>query len=471
MIDLHTHLWRHERGTNLPTYDELARACEYAASVGVEQLAITEHCHRFEEIAAVALPAWDRSGAPALADAAERVWREEGGAQLEPYVTLLTDAQERGLPVLVGLEVDHLPGTGEAVAEVLGPYPFDVLLGSVHWLGAWLFDAYGDPVFAAEWERRSVADVWDAYADAVIALAASGLIDVVAHVDVIKVAGHRPPDRRGWEARLASALAGCGVAVEVSSAGWRKPADEPYPSDSLLALLRDAGVPFTTASDAHQMDQIGDRFTDLRDVLTAAGIDTLTTFERRAPRGRPIGCVQRPLASLVHDPARRRSEGPVVYTASHGRRRAGGRSRMTEVGFTPGGLPETVLDLEPDDAREALRAALAGPVEGRRDAVADVCARWPSYLDAWARLGQLARDDVEAYAYFRVGYHRGLDRLRRSGWRGSGYVRWNHETNRGFLRALEGLRSAAEAIGEVDEAQRCDEFVQQLDPGWDRRSD
>ena len=103
--------------------------------------------------------------------------------------------------------------------------------------------------------------------------------------------------------------------------------------------------------------------------------------------------------------------------------------------------------------------------------MSDVCARWPRFLDAWARLGQLARDDVEAYAYFRVGYHRGLDRLRQSGWRGSGYVRWQHETNRGFLRALDGLRSAAEAIGEVDEAKRCDEFVYQLDPNWDRRSE
>jgi hypothetical protein len=144
---------------------------------------------------------------------------------------------------------------------------------------------------------------------------------------------------------------------------------------------------------------------------------------------------------------------------------------MTDVGFTPGGIPETVLDSEPEDALDALRAALAGAVEGRRDAVSDVCARWPRFLDAWSRLGQLARDDVEAYAYFRVGYHRGLDRLRQSGWRGSGYVRWRNETNRGFLRALEGLRSAAEAIGEVDEAQRCAEFLYQLDPGWDRRSD
>src|SRR5579864_9015998 len=132
---------------------------------------------------------------------------------------------------------------------------------------------------------------------------------------------------------------------------------------------------------------------------------------------------------------------------------------MTEVGFTPGGIPETVLDDEPDAARDALRAALAGAVEGRRDAVSDVCARWPRVLDAWARLGQLARDDVEAYAAFRVGYHRGLDRIRQSGWRGSGYVRWRHESNRGFLRSLDGLRRTAEAIGEADEAERCAQFL------------
>ena len=139
---------------------------------------------------------------------------------------------------------------------------------------------------------------------------------------------------------------------------------------------------------------------------------------------------------------------------------------MTGVNLSASGPPETILDPEAADALDALRAALAHPIEGRRDAVADVCARWPRFSDAWAQLGRLARDDVEAYAYFRVGYHRGLDRLRQSGWRGSGYVRWRYETNRGFLRALDGLRSAAEAIGEADEAQRCAEFLRQLDPEW-----
>ncbi|HEX4978502.1 MAG TPA: DUF3151 family protein, partial [Acidimicrobiales bacterium] len=80
------------------------------------------------------------------------------------------------------------------------------------------------------------------------------------------------------------------------------------------------------------------------------------------------------------------------------------------------------------------------------------------------------RDTIESYACYRVGYHRGLDALRANGWRGSGYVRWRHETNRGFLRALDGLRRTAEEIGESDEAERCDDFLHQLDPDWDRHS-
>ena len=131
------------------------------------------------------------------------------------------------------------------------------------------------------------------------------------------------------------------------------------------------------------------------------------------------------------------------------------------------GLPETVLPPEEAQALELLAAALSVPdPAGRRDAVSAVVARFPRFLDGWARLGQLARDDVEAYAAFRVGYHRGLDRLRQNGWRGNGFVRWRHETNRGFLRALSGLHDAAGRIGEHDEEERCAHFLRQCDPDW-----
>jgi hypothetical protein len=123
------------------------------------------------------------------------------------------------------------------------------------------------------------------------------------------------------------------------------------------------------------------------------------------------------------------------------------------------GLPETVLPAEPDDVLDALTAA-----GDDRDAVSRVVAANPRSLFAWARLGELGRDQIEAYAAFRIGYHRGLDALRANGWRGSGYVRWQHETNRGFLRALQGLQRQAAAIGEDDEAERCALFLAQLDP-------
>jgi Protein of unknown function (DUF3151) len=125
-----------------------------------------------------------------------------------------------------------------------------------------------------------------------------------------------------------------------------------------------------------------------------------------------------------------------------------------------------VLDAEPSEAVTALADAMDRPGADRRTAVAAVVRRWPRDLEAWARLGDLTSDSVDAYAAYRVGYHRGLDRLRASGWRGSGYVRWEHPENRGFLRALAGLQRSAEAIGETDEAERCATFLTQLDPDW-----
>lgn len=117
----------------------------------------------------------------------------------------------------------------------------------------------------------------------------------------------------------------------------------------------------------------------------------------------------------------------------------------------------------PIDA-ERLAAALELDGEVRRSAVADVVAASPRFLAGWAELGDLGRDTIERYAAYRVGYHRGLDTLRASGWRGSGYVRWAEPTNRGFLRSLRGLGEMAAIIGEQDEAERCAQFLLQLDP-------
>lgn len=128
------------------------------------------------------------------------------------------------------------------------------------------------------------------------------------------------------------------------------------------------------------------------------------------------------------------------------------------------GLPSTVLP-EPDaTAHRRLEEALAAPESERRALIAAIVADFPRYLDGWARLGDSGRDVIERYAAYRVGYHRGLDALRASGWRGSGFVRWEAETNRGFLRALRGLGATAAEIGEDDEAERIRVFLAQLDP-------
>ncbi len=129
--------------------------------------------------------------------------------------------------------------------------------------------------------------------------------------------------------------------------------------------------------------------------------------------------------------------------------------------------PARITIAEPEGSLQALGAAVGV------DELSAVAARFPTCLAAWAALGELAleaRRPVQAYAYFRVGYHRGLDRLRRAGWRGSGQVPWAHDGNRGFLRSLHGLQLAAAAIGERDEAERCRGFLAELAPdapqGW-----
>lgn len=137
---------------------------------------------------------------------------------------------------------------------------------------------------------------------------------------------------------------------------------------------------------------------------------------------------------------------------------------MSDISLSRSGPPETVINPEPTHLLDALAAARAG--DNPRDAISEVVATAPTFLDGWAQLGRLGRDPIESYAAFRVGYHRGLDRLRASGWRGSGYVRWEYETNRGFLRALHGLATSARTIGEDDEADRCELFLRQLDPTW-----
>jgi hypothetical protein len=130
-----------------------------------------------------------------------------------------------------------------------------------------------------------------------------------------------------------------------------------------------------------------------------------------------------------------------------------------------------VLPPDPDDSAQQVAAALAAFQAGQsvasayRERLSAIAARYPTCLNAWAALGELALqgDVIAAYAFFRVGYHRGLDRARTSGWRGTQPLPWEHESNRGFLRCLHGLMCAATAIGEASEATRTRQFLLDLD--------
>lgn len=124
---------------------------------------------------------------------------------------------------------------------------------------------------------------------------------------------------------------------------------------------------------------------------------------------------------------------------------------------------DIVLPLAPIEALEQLAEASIDDV----DEVAAVVADHPTFLEGWAMLGVMGQRTIERYAFARVGYHRGLDALRAAGWGGSGLVRWEHPSNRGFLRCLAALRDAARAIGETDEVERIEEFLVFLDPSWD----
>ncbi len=201
---------------------------------------------------------------------------------------MVESVKAEGLPVVLGLEVDYYQDRMDDVADLLAGYPFDVLLGSVHWLGIWRFDVLDDPVTLAEWDARDVDRVWDDYTRAMEELGHSGVCDVFAHPDLVKVAGRVPGVPDEFYDRITEAAVRSGMAAEVSSAGWRKPVGEEYPAPPLLKRFVEQGVPLTTASDAHTLPDVADRAGEVQELLLAAGVDRLQGYRARRPRTVPI---------------------------------------------------------------------------------------------------------------------------------------------------------------------------------------
>ena len=288
VLDYHLHLWPHGTRATDATVAQLAAYCEAARAAGVTEIAVTEHLFRFVQADAPLAGFWEDDPDPALRASMAAYWESHNQADLDDYVETALAAKDAGLPVVLGLEVDHYRGRMDKVAALLDGYPFDVLLGSVHWIGAWGFDILEDPVALAEWDRRTVESVWDAYTTDLEELAASGACDVLAHPDLAKVAGRRPEVPEEFYDRMAEAAASSGMAAEVSSAGWRKPAGEAYPAPALLDRFHRAGVPITTASDAHELPTVAHRSDEVRAVVAAAGYTELTAFSARRRRAVPV---------------------------------------------------------------------------------------------------------------------------------------------------------------------------------------
>jgi histidinol-phosphatase (PHP family) len=275
LVDSHVHLQPHGEAppmdrARLDAYVDTARRS------GIARLAITEHLFRFREAYDLLYGWWDADPDPALAAAARAYWDAHVNARIDEYVRLIEGAKRDGLPVLLGLELDWIPRREEELRRLLAPYDWDVIVGSVHWIGAWGIDITPDD---GVWDVRDVDETHAAYVRLVDDLARSGLCHVLAHPDLPKIFGHRP---RSWEPLrrgiVEAAVAG-GIALEVNANGIRKPVGEPYPAAPILHEAARRGIPITLASDAHLPGDVGHHFAEIVAHARAAGYTTFVEFE------------------------------------------------------------------------------------------------------------------------------------------------------------------------------------------------
>jgi histidinol-phosphatase (PHP family) len=238
---------------------------------GIEELGVSEHVYRFTQ----ALDVWDHE-----------LWRECARDDLDAYCEFVREETDLRL----GIEADFIPGREDRMAEVLDGRDWDYVVGSVHFLGdsAVDYDRYD------VWTTGESPDrVWRRYFEWLGEAAMSGLYDVLAHPDLVKHWGRERPwpdrDLRYYYEVAMEGIAESGIAVEVSTAGLRKPVGEIYPSQAFLEMVLDAGNPIVLSSDAHVPDQVGYGYDRALELLDGLGVRELCVFERRARRLEPIG--------------------------------------------------------------------------------------------------------------------------------------------------------------------------------------
>ncbi|CAA9474791.1 MAG: Histidinol-phosphatase [uncultured Solirubrobacteraceae bacterium] len=276
LTDYHVHLRPDEPEAVASAYFTAANAERYreaAADRGIAELGVAEHIHRFTQALEVWQHPWYRQWATDDLDAYAAFVREETDLRL-------------------GLEVDYLPGREDRLGGLLERYEWDYVVGSVHFVGDHAIDV--DEVAFDVWRHAATAEqVWRRYFETLAEAARSGLFDILAHPDLVKVWGTgRPlPDRdpRFFYEPAVEAMAEAGVAVEVSTAGLRKPAAEIYPSRALLEMVADAGCPVALSSDAHRPEDIGHEYDQALELLDSVGIRELCIFDRRSRTLEPIG--------------------------------------------------------------------------------------------------------------------------------------------------------------------------------------
>ena len=265
IVDYHMHL-RDERNDIAHRAGAVEPFVECARERGVDEIGFTEHVYYFGSTREV----WTK-----------RYQTERCVYDLDAYVDAVLDAKRSGLPVKLGLEVDWFPPANERLGEILAPYPWDYLLGSVHWLDGASVDSAPDE---GAWTRWPEDEVWRRYAEEWGRAARSGFFDVMSHPDLARIFGAEGADER--YAELAAAADEGGVALEISTAGLRKPVGKIYPDERLLRL---SAAPVTLASDAHEPQTVGFEIEQAVELARRNGRDTVSVFEGRSRRQEPLG--------------------------------------------------------------------------------------------------------------------------------------------------------------------------------------
>ncbi len=248
----------------------ISRYVERARTRAVAEIAITEHVHRFADVREWHSNPW---------------WQKEATEDLGAHCAALAAARDGGLPLLIGIEMDWIPDRVDDSRALLAAHPFDIVLGSVHWLGDLAVDHPDYPC----WNELGPEETWGRYLDELAAAAGSGLYDVLAHPDLPKVFGTRMPvGLAGRRDDVIAAIADSGMAIECSSAGLRKPIRELYPDTDWLLAFRHANVPVALASDAHRPEDVASGYPTAVAALRGAGYETITRFRAREPEQVPI---------------------------------------------------------------------------------------------------------------------------------------------------------------------------------------